>query len=85
MAYMEEIRMCECGGGHHGHGHCYGGGYAWSGRCGYRGGFRPSFEPGTETRDDVIGDLQGYKEDLEAEIRRLEKRVVSLRGKSASD
>jgi hypothetical protein len=77
--------MCECGEGHHGHGHCHGWGYGSGGRYSPRGGYGRSYEPGFENRDDVIDDLRGYKENLEAEIRRLEKRIGSLRDKSPSE
>jgi hypothetical protein len=77
--------MCECGAGHYGHGHCHGWGYGPGSWGGPRSGYGRSFEPGFETRDDVIDNLQEYKENLEAEIRRLEKRIGSLRDKPPSD
>lgn len=76
--------MCECGGCGHGRGHCHDRGYGY----GYGGGFggygRP-FPPSRGSRDEVIDDLQEYKENLESEIRRLEKRIGSLRAKAPSE
>jgi hypothetical protein len=77
--------MCACGEGHHGHGHCQGWGYDPGRWCGPRDGYGRSYDPGSETRDHLIEDLQEYKQTLETEIRRLEKRMGSLRGTSPSD
>ena len=77
--------MCDCGGGcGHRHGHCGGGyGYGWGEAYGPGGGYyRRSRGP---TQDEMIDDLQEYKENLEAEIRRLEKRIGSLKTNSAAD
>jgi hypothetical protein len=77
--------MCGCGGCGHGHGHCHDWGYAAGGGYSPYMGYGRSFVPGRETRDEMIDDLQEYKENLEAEIRRLEKRIGTLRGKPKSD
>lgn len=66
--------MCGCC-----HGHGCGGGYGYAP---YFGADR-RFGPGRPTRDESVDDLEEYKETLEAEIRRLEKRIGSLRGKGA--
>ena len=72
----------------HQHGHCHdrgygpGGGPGWGYGPGWGRGRRFAADPGT--RDEVIEDLEDYKEELEAEIRRLEKRIGSLREKPAS-
>ena len=66
--------MCgcdECGRGYGHHGHCRGGRRSWTDD-------RPGFGR-RESRDEMIGDLEEYKENLEAEIRRLEKRIGSLK------
>jgi hypothetical protein len=75
--------MCGCGGC--GHGHCHGWGYGAGGGCGVYMGYGRSFVPGRGSRDEMIDDLQEYKENLETEIRRLEKKIGSLRGKPTSD
>jgi hypothetical protein len=75
--------MCgECG---HGHGHCHDRGYGAPVGCGPYGGYGARFAPMMGSRDEVIDDLQEYKENLEAEIRRLEKKIGSLRSKATSD
>ncbi len=71
-----------CGGCGHGCG-CHDWGYEGGYRSYYRYG-RP-FVPVRGTAEDVVEDLQEYKENLEAEIRRLEKRIGSLRSKSSSE
>jgi hypothetical protein len=77
--------MCECGGCGHGRGHCHewgsGGGFGY----GPSRGYGRSFVPLRGSKDEIIDDLQEYKENLEAEIRRLEKRIGSLRSKSATE
>jgi hypothetical protein len=75
--------MCGCGG--HGHGHCHDWGYGPGIRCGTYFGYERPFVSGPGTRDEAIDDLQEYKERLEAEIRRLEKRIGSLRPQPTSD
>jgi chaperonin cofactor prefoldin len=73
--------MCGCGGCGHGHGHCR----DWDYAHGPYGGYGRSFMPSRGSSDEVIDDLQEYKESLEAEIRRLEKRIGSLHGKATSE
>ena len=79
-----------CGPYGHRHWHCHdwpygpewGRGPGWGYGPGRGYGRRLAGDPGT--RDEVIEDLESYKEELEAEIRRREKRIGSLREKPAS-
>jgi hypothetical protein len=77
--------MSGCGGCGHGHGHCHDWGYgAEPMRAPYWGCGR-TYMAGPVAKDEMIDGLQEYKENLEAEIRRLEKRIGSLREKPSSD
>ena len=78
--------MCYHHGCGHGCGNChdddpYGGrGPGW----GY-GRARRFYYSGPESGDEAADDLEDYKASLEAEIRRLEKRIGSLRQKSGTE
>jgi hypothetical protein len=76
--------MCGCGGCGHGHGHCRERDYGCGSGRGPYAGFDSPLGPGRGSRDEMLDDLQEYKENLEAEIRRLEKRMGSLREKPPS-
>lgn len=65
---------CGHGCGHH-HGQVYGPGW----------GYGRHAMAGREGRDEMIEDLEDYKAGLEEEIRRLEKRIGSLREKPAPE
>ncbi len=77
--------MYGCGNCGCGHSHChdwdegprFGRGPGW--------GYARRFAAERETKDEMIEDLEEYKENLEAEIRKLEKRIGSLREKPASE
>jgi hypothetical protein len=64
--------------GRFGYGHCdcvCHGGHGWYGRRGIWGWQPPM------TKDEVVGEMEDYKAQLEAEITALEKRISSLKEK----
>jgi hypothetical protein len=77
--------MCGCGRCGHGHGHSHDCGYPAGGGYGPIGVYGRSFVTGCGTTDEAMDELQEYKESLEAEIRRLEKRMGLLRPKPTSE
>lgn len=77
--------MCGCHGGGYRHGGCHDGDYGCGRGHARRYGCGRNLLPMSESRGEVIDDLQEYKENLEAEIRRLEKQIGSLRGKPTTD
>lgn len=75
----------------HRHGQCHDQGYGpgaghgpgWGGGPGW--GYGRPFATEQEMKGEMIEGLEDYKASLEAEIRRLEKRIGSLREKPASE
>src|SRR5487761_692218 len=83
--YWKATTMCGCHGGGYRHGGCHDGDYGCGRGHARRYGCGRNLLPMSESRGEVIDDLQEYKETREAEIRRLEKQIGSLRGKPTTD
>ncbi len=73
--------MCGYGpcGHYHGCHHGWGYGPGWDYGPGW--GYGRPYVMGRATKEDEVQDLEDYKDELEAEIRRLEKRIGSLKEK----
>ena len=59
--------------------------YSWGPGPGWGYGRGRRYYEGPPTRDEAAEDIEDYKASLEAEIRRLEKRIGSLRQKSTTE